>query len=77
MKRWLTCARTASRYELSDRPRWTDEKALACDMATKQDVLDVMKMIEEADGFILLPGISRLFAMEIGCSTLRQKWGLN
>ena len=37
---------------LSDRPRWTQEKALACDMATKQDVLDVQKMVEEADGTI-------------------------
>ena len=37
---------------LSDRPLWTQEKALACDMATKQDVLDVQQMIEEADGYV-------------------------
>ena len=37
---------------LSDRPRWTEEKAMACDMATKQDVLDVQKMVEEADGIV-------------------------
>ena len=37
---------------LSDRPRWTEEKALACDMATKQDILDIQKMIEEADGYV-------------------------
>ena len=35
---------------LSDRPDATDEKTLACGMALKQDVLDVMKMIEDADG---------------------------
>lgn len=44
-----------SDMSLSDRPRWTEEKALACDMATKQDVLDVMKMVEEADGFVFTP----------------------
>ena len=37
---------------LSDRPRWTQEKAAACDMATKQDVLDVQRMIEEAEGCV-------------------------
>ncbi len=37
---------------LSDRPRWTEEKAMACDMATKQDVLDVQQMIEEANGCV-------------------------
>ena len=41
-----------SDMSLSDRPRLTEEKALACDMATKQDVLDVQKMVEEADGFV-------------------------
>ena len=41
-----------SDMSLSDRPRWTEEKAFACDMATKQDVLDVQKMVEEADGFV-------------------------
>lgn len=41
-----------SDMSLSDRPRWTQEKALACDMATKQDVLDVQQMIEEADGYV-------------------------
>ena len=41
-----------SDMSLSDRPRWTEEKAVACDMATKQDVLDVQKMIEEADGYV-------------------------
>jgi hypothetical protein len=35
-----------SGMSLSDRPRWTAEKALACDMATKQDVLDVQRLIE-------------------------------
>ena len=42
-----------SDMSLSDRPLWTQEKALACDMATKQDVLDVQKMIEEADGIVV------------------------
>ena len=41
-----------SDMSLSDRPRWTQEKALACDMATKQDVLDIQQMIEEADGCV-------------------------
>ncbi len=41
-----------SEMDLSDRPRWTDEKALACDMATKQDVLDVQKLVEQADGYV-------------------------
>ena len=41
-----------SDMSLSDRPRWTQEKALACDMATKQDVLDVMRMVENADGCV-------------------------
>ena len=37
---------------MSDRPRHTEEKALACGMAIKQDVLDVQKLIEEADGCV-------------------------
>ena len=41
-----------SDMSLSDRPRWTEEKKMACDMATKQDVLDVQKMVEEADGYV-------------------------
>ena len=41
-----------SDMNLSDRPRWTDEKALACDMATKQDVLDVQKLVEQANGYV-------------------------
>ena len=41
-----------SDMNLSDRPRWTDEKALACDMATKQDVLDVLKLVEQANGYV-------------------------
>jgi hypothetical protein len=41
-----------SDMSLSDRPRWTEEKKMACDMATKQDVLDVQKMVEEADGIV-------------------------
>ena len=41
-----------SDMNLSDRPRWTEEKAVACDMATKQDVLDVQKLVEEADGIV-------------------------
>jgi hypothetical protein len=41
-----------SDMNLSDRPRWTDEKALACDMATKQDVLDVQMLVEEAKGYV-------------------------
>ena len=53
---YLLATTDISDMNLSDRPRWTDEKALACDMATKQDVLDVMKMIEEADGFVFTPG---------------------
>ena len=37
-----------SDMSLSDRPRGTQEKALACDMATKQDVLDVQQLVENA-----------------------------
>jgi hypothetical protein len=44
-----------SDMNLSDRPRWTDEKALACDMATKQDVLDVLQVIEQSDGLVFTP----------------------
>ena len=44
-----------SDMSLSDRPRHTDEKILACGMALKQDVLDVMKMIEDADGEVFTP----------------------
>ena len=56
-----SCDNGYFRYELSDRPRWTQEKALACDMATKQDVLDVQQMIEEADGYVLQQTVLKTF----------------
>jgi hypothetical protein len=37
---------------ISDRPRWTEEKSLACDTATKQDVLDVQRLIENASNAV-------------------------
>jgi hypothetical protein len=48
----LLATTNISDINLSDRPRWTDEKALACDMATKQDVLDVQMLVEEAKGYV-------------------------
>lgn len=49
---YLLATTDISDMNLSDRPRWTDEKALACDMATKQDVLDVQKLVEQANGYV-------------------------
>ena len=49
---YLLATTDVSDMNLSDRPRWTDEKALACDMATKQDVLDVQKLVEQAKGYV-------------------------
>ena len=58
-----------SDMNLSDRPRWTDEKALACDMATKQDVLDVLQVIEESTAWCSRLQTSSMCAVVIGSYT--------
>ena len=80
MKRWLPCNHDISDMNLSDRPRWTDEKALACDMATKQDVLDVLKLVEQAIATYSPPIILRRSVTPTGCFILLMrpdsKWSI-
>lgn len=52
---WLLKTTDISDMTRGDRPPMTPEKAQACDLATKQDVLDVQHLIEAANGWVFTP----------------------
>lgn len=49
---YLLAKTDISGMRLSDRPPITPEKEAACDLATKQDVLDVQQLVEESDAWV-------------------------